>query len=494
MLLTSLTAALVAYTALPGASAFFKMNIDNILVNERTDPIVSPNTFSKHAHSIRGGSNFGPNATYESLRASECTSARAREDKSAYWTPTLFFQWANGSFTAVDEGGGLVYYLFRDHPSDKYPIEAFPEGFRMLTGDPTARTYTLSGNMKDAIGMNCLGSPSPTRVEGSGLPVNKYCKDQLRAEIRFPSCWDGRNAYLSDMSHVAYSAGESGPCPDTHPHRLVTLFYEVFFEVQKWENLRSQAKNPEQPFVFAMGDPTGFGWHGDFMNGWDPKLLQKAIETCLSPTSGGIDECKVLEQYDRSKQGEKQCKRTPVWDEHVVDRTLPSLPGCNPVTYTQKDAKAVKCSKDTTPKLLGNMGPTVFTGEVPPVGAAVLAGQPTTPISALGYRWQGCYADDQSTRAFPKGLNTASKTVAGCLNAAKAGGWKYAALEYHGECWVSDTLPKSSTKLDSSACGLTCTDRPVNYCGGASAMTVYKATGTTSKSKGKRHFDDRFEH
>ncbi|GAA5890549.1 hypothetical protein JCM6882_002958 [Rhodosporidiobolus microsporus] len=485
MLLHSLASALVAASVLPGAHAFFKMNIDNILVNERTDPIVSPGTFSMHAHSIRGGSNFGPDATYESLRASECTSAKAIEDRSAYWTPTMYFQWANGSFTAVNEGGGLVYYLFRDHKTDKYPIQAFPKGFRMLTGDPTARTYTLKGNMKDAIGWNCLGSSVPNRIEGSGLPKNKFCKDQLRGEIRFPSCWDGENPYKADMSHVAYSDGESGPCPSTHPHRLVTLFYEVFFHVEEWETLRSQAKNPEQPFVMAMGDPTGFGWHGDFMTGWDIDLLQKAIETCLSPTSGGLDECPILELYDRTKKGQQVCKRTPTWDEHIVDRTLTALPGCNPVTTTQAEAKAVKCDKDTTPKKLGSKGPTVYTGEVPPVGAAVLDGQPTTPISAKGYRWQGCYADNQSSRAFPKGLTPKSKTVAGCLDAAKEGGYAYAALEYHGECWVSNTAPKASTKLDSSACGLTCTDRPSNYCGGAGAMTVYKATA--SSSKGKRH-------
>lgn len=37
---------------------------------------------------------------------------------------------------------------------------------------------------------------------------------------------DGINIDSSDhISHMAYSDGESGPCPASHPNRIVTLFY-----------------------------------------------------------------------------------------------------------------------------------------------------------------------------------------------------------------------------------------------------------------------------
>lgn len=65
---------------------------------------------------------------------------------------------------------------------------------------------------------------------------------------------------------------ESGPCPSSHPVRLVTLFYEVrdqlktmrpelhlpspqmMWDVDAWSGLRSQAYDPVQPFVTAQGE------------------------------------------------------------------------------------------------------------------------------------------------------------------------------------------------------------------------------------------------
>jgi hypothetical protein len=51
----------------------------------------------------------------------------------------------------------------------------------------------------------------------------------------------------------------NGVCPSTHPQRLVSLFYEVTFDVHSLASLRSQAINTSQPFVFANGDPYGYG-------------------------------------------------------------------------------------------------------------------------------------------------------------------------------------------------------------------------------------------
>ncbi|GAA5941888.1 hypothetical protein JCM10213_008153, partial [Rhodosporidiobolus nylandii] len=415
MLVKSLSLTAAASTLLPGAAAFFKMPIKNPVTVERSDPIVSPMTYSAHVHTVAGGSNFHPNATYDDLRASECTSAQAAEDKSNYWVPQLYVEWANGTFTAVPQDGyGLMYYLFRQNDKDKTKLTAFPPGFKMVTGDPTARTYNLKGNMKDAIGWNCLGSPEPTRVEGSGFPKDKYCSGNLRGEIRFPR----------RGSHVAYSSGESGECPSTHKVRLPTLFYEIQYYVQAIEPFRHLTKNPSQPFLLANGDATGFGWHGDFMNGWPEDLLQKALDTCLSPTSGSIEECEVLELSD------VECRRTPLWNEYTTTENLDSLPGCNEITKTAAAAKKqMSQCKEPAPKKLAKT-PTAYTGKAPPPGTPVLKGEPTAVISAMGYRYFGCYADGLGSRIFAKQLTTSAKTIAACFSAAKKGGWTYAGLEY----------------------------------------------------------------
>jgi hypothetical protein len=40
-----------------------------------------------------------------------CTSCEIQDDKSAYWTPQLYYQHANGSFEEVPNDGMTVYYF-----------------------------------------------------------------------------------------------------------------------------------------------------------------------------------------------------------------------------------------------------------------------------------------------------------------------------------------------------------------------------------------------
>ncbi|KAG6818244.1 hypothetical protein H0H93_006583 [Arthromyces matolae] len=113
---------------------------------ERVDPIISPKSNpSNHVHTIHGASNFAYNSTYETLRASSCTSCLVTQDKSDYWFPKLYFQDPSTKlFEAVPNGGLLVYYQNRgdgDVSNGGPGIKAFPPGFKMVTGNPTARSH-----------------------------------------------------------------------------------------------------------------------------------------------------------------------------------------------------------------------------------------------------------------------------------------------------------------------------------------------------------------
>lgn len=110
-----------------------------------------------------------------------------------------------------------------------------------------------------ALGFNCLNYDNTVATEGSlyrhFMPdkafIDENCPDGVRFELMFPSCWDGVNAYNSANSHVAYpNLVMTGTCPDTHPIRLPSLFYETIWDMAAFGGIDGE-------FVISNGDPTG---------------------------------------------------------------------------------------------------------------------------------------------------------------------------------------------------------------------------------------------
>lgn len=46
--------------------------------------------------------------TNDDLRDSTCSSCSVKEDKSAYWTPNLYWEAPNGELTALNQTGGML--------------------------------------------------------------------------------------------------------------------------------------------------------------------------------------------------------------------------------------------------------------------------------------------------------------------------------------------------------------------------------------------------
>lgn len=88
----------------------------------------------------------------------------------------------------------------------------------MLAGDPKLRSFSNTLEQR-AISYVCLGAGGQTNE----FP-NKNCKDGLRLQVVFPSCWNGKDLDSPDhKSHMAYPSGVStGSCPQSHPKRFVT--------------------------------------------------------------------------------------------------------------------------------------------------------------------------------------------------------------------------------------------------------------------------------
>lgn len=84
-----------------------------------------------------------------------------------------------------------------------------------------------------------------------------------------------------------------------------------------------------------MGDPTGYGLHGDYLQGWtDQERLERAIATCTG--NRGVDDpnCSLNVGADGSPgHASEQIVQTPPPTEDVgINGPLDKLPGNNPVT------------------------------------------------------------------------------------------------------------------------------------------------------------------
>jgi hypothetical protein len=104
----------------------------------------------------------------------------------------------------------------------------------------------------------------PSAPQTNGFQTNKhFCKNGFRMQVFFPICWDNKTLDSPDhRSHMAYTTRyNGGDCPSTHPVRLPGIFFEAFYSIDKFP--RGQGT---QPFVLSNGDPTGYGFHGDFVS------------------------------------------------------------------------------------------------------------------------------------------------------------------------------------------------------------------------------------
>lgn len=229
-------------------------------------------------------------------------------------------------------------------------VTAFPNNFRMIAGDPFQRNFTWpipdppksswygaqlsqAALRQKALGFNCLNYDKPPEPSlGRHFLPNKtyldeHCTDGIRLELMFPSCWNGKDVDSPDhISHIQYpTLVIDGTCPEGYETRLVSLFYETIWNTYAF-------KDQDGYFALANGDPTGFGYHGDFMFGWQDGVLQEAVDTCTSLT-GEVGDCDIFKLQTEAEQ--RRCTfdmSTQLLDD-PVEFVENGLPGGVPIEW-----------------------------------------------------------------------------------------------------------------------------------------------------------------
>jgi len=447
---------LSALVALPFASAVHVIfGGTRPVVTTRLDPIVNPGTVGTHMHSIAGGNGFRNTYSYDALTSqSTCTTIVVPQDKSNYWTPSIYHQDAtNGSFTLMPASFN-IYYLVRGTDSGD-TVVAPPEGLVMLAGNPNRRTYNASNFEDQAVSYVCLdysGSHNgdPAWAERQDF-FSHNCPNGMRAQVFFPSCWDGQNLDSADhKSHMSYPVENynNGHCPPSHPVHIISIFYEMIVSTDQFDY------HGAGTWVLSNGDTTGLGFHGDFAMGWtDPGLITSLINNCPN-AAGNVADCPALAAVMDSNAAAACLFNGDIVDEPVGDKApLAALPGCNPVWSGTGAKPTCDGAANTPPPMTGTQDP-------------LLAG------------WSniGCIAEGTSGRALTGAstVDAVGMTVNTCAAFCANKGFTYAGIEWSQECYCGNSLVNGASQntVPADQCSNACAGNQFETCGGPQRLTL----------------------
>ncbi len=246
------------------------------------DPIVFPGEPGNgHLHMFFGNTKANAYSTFDSLMNTGTGTCNGEDlNRTAYWIPAV-----------LDENG---YALLPDHIMVYYKndnaflnganelVEPFPDDLRIIAGEGRAtspQTERTGENDIPHVSFSC----GPAYGDNQKQPLIPQCSapNFIEAQIAFPSCWDGKNLYEEDQSHMAQPLyGYFGStCPDTHPNDISSIMYRVFFKPADYGGtlknlyLSSDVRNGELL-------PGGTTLHGDWFGAWHPEAMRQWVTNC----------------------------------------------------------------------------------------------------------------------------------------------------------------------------------------------------------------------
>ncbi|CAE6422081.1 unnamed protein product [Rhizoctonia solani] len=371
-MLTTLSRAIVAGALLAGsakAGDHFILSQCRQLSYTRIDPMVAASSVGPHVHNIVGASNFGPDSgSPDTLQQAKCSSTMVQDDKSNYWSPLLYYNHGNGSYSPVLSSTRIYYFLKPGNGT--VPVKAFPRGFRMMGGgysDHRPQDYPPRGELNydqqkaldpriNAIKWGCSAGAVQGQGNGGSLPGQRpYLPNDapngcgvVNAGTFFPSCSDGRLDSDDHFDHMRYPLdGPNGyNCPSSHPTKYPTIFLEHFYFPSADQPYRGA--NTDN-WVLSNGDPTGLNMHVDFINGWNQDTLEQTMQQCNTPNAPEEDlgKCAPLARSLSVDAADQCLSEGNIADENIgLSSPVSQLPGCNPYWGWESRTKPACKSKE----------------------------------------------------------------------------------------------------------------------------------------------------
>lgn len=479
-MLTALSRAIIAGALLAGsakAGDHFIISQCRELSYTRVDPLRTPGTVGPHVHNVVGGSIFSADSTTpEILQQSKCSSTMVQDDKSIYWTPLLYYNHGNGSYSPMISSTRIYYFLKPGNGT--IPVKPFPKGFRMLGGgysDTRPQTYPPRGQLSyeqkqaldpriNAIMWGCSAGAVQGQGSGGSLPGQRpYLPNDapngcgvVNAGMFFPSCGDGRLDSDDHFSHMAYPLDESNGynCPPSHPIKYLTIFIEHFYFPSAHQPYRGANM---ANWVLSNGDMTGLNMHGDFINGWNQDTLEQTLQQCNTPNAPEADlqNCAPLAKSLNVDAANTCLSEGNIADEDVgLAAPITGFPGCNP--YWDWESRT-KPTCQTTP----NVGLVQPTGRFTidefklnlPVANGTSSKTVTGPAGANMTDYNYSYYGSSSSYAYTTTSSSADASSTSAPASTTEGALSYEATptgEAKSEDPTSSVVPASPTGSSSS--------------------------------------------
>jgi hypothetical protein len=237
---------------------FSHMNFD--------DPIVFPGQPGKaHLHAYFGNTLTDADSSAESLRDSGNSTCRGGTvNRTAYWVPALI----DASGKPIEPQSLETYYKTGYNGIEPHEVQAFPRGLRIIAGD--AKSTSTQSVAYWGCRQKYIGHPGSIPHCPAGDPVAMM--------VEFPQCWDGENLDSSDhKSHMAYP--RDGACPSSHPVAIPAITMNVLYANPNGSSAGWRLASD----MYDASLPPGFSAHADWMEAWDPEIVETFVERCLNP-------------------------------------------------------------------------------------------------------------------------------------------------------------------------------------------------------------------